>query len=37
MSEFLTWQALAMFVLGVLLSTTVRSFVDSVKSKASGG
>jgi len=37
LGAFLTWQALAMFVLGVLLSAMAKGLVGSVKSKVSGG
>lgn len=36
MNGFLTWQAFVAFILGVLLSATVKSFVASAKSKAAG-
>jgi hypothetical protein len=35
--EFLTWQALVMFVLGVMLSAMVKSFAASARSKVAGG
>ena len=36
MSQFLTWQALVMFILGVVLSATVKGFAGSVRSKVGG-
>lgn len=36
MTEFLSWQALTMFVLGVLLSAMVKGFVSQVKGKVGG-
>lgn len=37
MNGFLTWQALVMFVLGVVLSATVKGFTGRVTSSVSGG
>lgn len=36
MSGFLTWEAFAAFVLGVLLSTTVKAFVSKVRGGSAG-
>ena len=35
--EFLTWQALVMFFLGVVLAAMVKSVAASARSKVSGG
>ena len=37
MREFFTFQALLMFVLGVLTSAMVKRFVGTAKSKVAGG
>ena len=34
---FMTWQALAAFILGVLLAAMVKNVVASARSKVSGG
>lgn len=33
MGEFLTWQAIVMFILGVMLSAAVKGIVNKAKAK----